>query len=79
MSDEEISDHEFDTFEDDTFKDDEDELEDLEEPINRNKGNWIYNDMSEKELGKLIDENSILLRVPSDGLILKSPPLSKAN
>ncbi len=50
MSDEELSDHEFDTFEDDTFKDDEEEIEDLEEPINRNKGNWIYNDMNEKEL-----------------------------
>jgi hypothetical protein len=41
--------------------------------------NQLLDDMSEKELGKLIDENSILLRVPSDGLILKSPPLSKAN
>lgn len=41
--------------------------------------NQLLDNLSEKELAKLIDENSILLRVPSDGLILKSPPLSKAN
>ncbi|MCF8300416.1 MAG: hypothetical protein K9I02_06975 [Haliscomenobacter sp.] len=41
--------------------------------------NQLLDNLSEEELAKLIDENSILLRVPSDGLILKSPPLSKAN
>ena len=41
--------------------------------------NQLLDNLSEKELAKLIDENSILLRVPSDGLILKSPPLSKTN
>lgn len=41
--------------------------------------NILLDDLPEKALGELINENSILLRTPSDGLILKSPPLPKAN
>jgi hypothetical protein len=41
--------------------------------------NQLLDSLSEKELAKLIDENSILLRMPSDELILKSPPTLNAN
>jgi len=51
MSDDDVSDNEFTNYDDeDDIRMNEEEIEDSEEILNRDKGNWIYNDYSDKEL-----------------------------